>query len=33
MEGLREFYSPSNIFKEIKPRKMGWMGHVVHIGR
>jgi hypothetical protein len=32
-EGLGELYSSANIIRVIKSRRMGWAGHVAHVGR
>jgi hypothetical protein len=32
-EELPNLYAPPNIIRVIKPRRMRWMGHVVHMGK
>jgi hypothetical protein len=31
-EDLQNLYSSPNIIRQIKSRRMGWAGHVVHVG-
>jgi hypothetical protein len=31
-EELHNFYSPPNIIRQLKSRRMRWVGHVAHIG-
>ena len=31
-EELNDLYSPPNIIRVIKSKRMGWVGHVVRVG-